>query len=717
MGILNTRRAQFLARKWGERLAARAAADHSLEEGNEKATDALRMLTAADPTANKEYLDWLCRTYCAGAFLAEDGERVKNTLVLFHRWKHRLPEAERDIGRHGNEQSVWEAVAPFDPTRAQAEDAADPAGREKRRIERAKALAESEVLDEEGLGGWTVASPTTHFAAQWWGRGTRWCTSMKSSHYFQGYAARGRLWVFVDPDGNKFQAHPATASCADASDRGVSFDGLVARLPQPAVDVLRNDVRSMLSGMRPDGGPLSLSSSDLYRAIISVPRALVDEDVAEAFVKLGLSRITVRCEESDWRLLLVSDPLAKWAKGLPSGTSWHSPTVMILERGDVALAIADFSESVSAPYKAVAAALADAPEEFRKGVAVAVASLWEANNGYRSAAALSAFVDSLPFPLPQEAWVKIAQKRVKKPRDWYDLEVPHEHVDDEIADILAKGWSLRALPPCKVTKGRVMAFAAAHPELAAERIPSEAGVELDREIAMAIATARSGAGLQFVPDRFKDREFCLEVLGQHPRALKHVPVDYLTHAICCDVMDRSGILLPDVPARFLDEETCLRAVTQNGGMLSQVPPEFRTEAVCRAALASAPEQFVHADIPLRHDDYLRAVAVSGSLLARVPLAFRDEEMCLAALGKQGDAVAHVPPSVRKAIALRDPQIVGMNMKLSSRYPKSNPIHTFVPSDDRPDCLPPLRITGMSSGATAILTGDPLDEAPPPAPGL
>src|SRR5690606_14426682 len=117
-------------------------------------------------------------------------------------------------------------------------------------------------------------------------------------------------------------------------------------------------------------------------------------------------------------------------------------------------------------FAKIAMALGRAPAGFRSAAAMEVAALWEGRNGYRAAAPLSAFIASLPFPLPQEAWVAIARKIIKKPRDWHDMAVPHEHVDDEVADILAKGWSLSALPPAMVTKERIMAFAAAHPDLA-----------------------------------------------------------------------------------------------------------------------------------------------------------------------------------------------------------------------------------------------------------
>lgn len=722
-GPARSGRLKFIADKWARRLAARVGADHSAPND----ADPFEVLLEADPSSNGEYLDWICRIYYAGEILMEDRERVRNTLVLFHRWKRRLSEEERDIGRHKTEQSVWKAVERFDPSRV--EDA-NPEGRELRRIERAKALAESEVCESESLEGWVVASPRTAFASTWWGRGTRWCTATnKGSHVFMSYHSRGPLRVFVTPEGRKFQAHVASGACADELDRPVAFSAFVDRLPAPGLDTLKGDMRALLSSLGADAEG-KLATGEIARIMTCIPRALVDDDVAAAFKARGLERVKVKAEDGPWKLKFVNDGLSKWALGLEATTKspWSTPNFLLLE-GPAGLSLhAEMDGKSAEPFRVIARALADAPEEFRSAAILETANLWEGPGGYRNAATISAFIEALPSgAVPQQAWVNLARKIAKKPRDWHDFAIPHRFVDDEVADALAHGWSLAAIPATMVTKPRIMTLLSKHPQLAATELDAYGlGQAVDHEVAMAMASFGSGEGLPFVPADLKSREFCLEALDRYPRALKHVPEEYLTQEICYRIMDKNAQLLADIPHRFKDRELYLRAVTQNGGQLFLVPEKYRDEDVCRAALENKPDQFPHVTFALAYDEYLTGVAVSGSLLARVPLEFRDETMCLAAVRKQIDAFAHVPPLVAAAIKA-DPANADLSRhsgnRVSSRYPKSDPIYAFMPGGNRPERLVPLPALGRSvAGSGPVRTSvHPSDdaglEAGEPAPAM
>lgn len=693
---LDGARRAFLARKWSKKLAARAKADHSFPEGG----DPLDVLAKADPSPRKEYLDWICRVYCSvkrseahlpeggqsEGFLAEDVERVSNTLVLFHRWKHRLPVAERDIGRHRSEQSVWSSVERFDPSR---NEDIEPEGRELRRHERAKALAESEVCEDEGLDGWIVASPKTEFASGWWGRGTRWCTAMQSGTHFRHYSKSGPLRVFVSPDGAKFQAHVATGSCGDSQDRRVDFAAFVSRLPEPAAAVLRADVRRLMPA---SDGPVKMSYDT--HMILSLPISLVPEDVAAALRAKGMEKIQILAEESGWKLYYVREAISKWALGLrtandyPFGQSDY--LILDSEAGD--RMVAETNDKSVKPLRELLAALVKAPEAFAKEGVAGVCGLWEAKSGFKGQAWMAAVVETVGADrISPDSWQGLARKVAKLSRNWHDFAIPREVIDDAVADILATGWSLTAIPEGMMTKPRLMAILSRHPELIQTEVPSLGLANMvDREVAMAMVSYRNGEGLQYVPRDFLTRHFIVAALERHPRAVKHVPEGTLTREMCLSVVAMDGNMAKEIPRHFLDRELCLQAVRQNGTILNFVPVAMRDGEICSAALSKNPDQFPHATCDLRYEDYLAGVAVSGSLLARVPLQYRDERMCLAACRKQFDASYHVPPLVGERLKAEYPEeFVHYRGKLSSRYGATHAIREFQPDDMVPAALPPV----------------------------
>lgn len=645
------------------------------------------VLAAADPSPRKEYMDWICRVYCKGAFLAEDAERVRNTLVLFHRWKHRLSVVERDIGRHKSEQSVWECVERFDPSRT--EDL-EPEGRELRRQERAKALAESEVCDEEGFDGWIAASPRTAYASRWWGRGTRWCTAMKQGTHFQYYSKSGPLRVFVSPDGAKFQAHVATGSCCDEQDRRVDFAAFVKALPAPAVEILKEDVRKLLPS---SDGPVKLAIDGSM--ILSLPISIVPEDVAAGLKAKGIEKLKTLAENGEWKLRYAHESLSKWALGLrtaanhPYGQSNH----LVLDREGGERMTADTSDRSVKPLRELIAALADGPEGFAAEAITGICGQWEAKNGFRNPAWMGAILETVGVNgIPPETWHALAVKVAKMPRAWSEFAIPEEAIDENVADALANGWSLIPVPEAMRTKRRLTFILSKHPDLARTEIPA-LGMEdmIDEEVAMAMVSYRRGEGLEHVPARLLTHDFIVAALAEYPRAVKHAPAGVLTQEICHSVVSMDGTMAMEVPREFRDRELFLRAVRQNGTILHFVPHHLRDEEICRAAIAINPDQFPHATFDLRYEDYLAGVAMSGSLLARVPLRFRDEEMCLAAFRKQFDASYHIPPLVGERLKARFPEeFASYRGVLSSRYKAADdPIREFVPDGEMPDALPPI----------------------------
>jgi hypothetical protein len=155
----------------------------------------------ADPDPGRRSLHWLIRTYVRGGFLLSDLPAARLMLERFSTCKRWMGDDDRDLNRYstlGELASALSAIAPVD------EASTTPAGREKRRLDRDTARAESELLVELD-DGFTVAVPLTERAARWWGRGTRWCTSADNENSFRVYAEEAAILVIVLPNGEKLQ--------------------------------------------------------------------------------------------------------------------------------------------------------------------------------------------------------------------------------------------------------------------------------------------------------------------------------------------------------------------------------------------------------------------------------------------------------------------------------------------------------------------------------
>ena len=179
------------------------------------------ILERADPTAAKTMTGWLVKQYAQGALRLEDLGTAYETMDMFHRYARKLPADTRDLGRHGSLADVWEVVSPI----AEAE-MEKLSGKAQKALDRDKAYTESRILRQDP-DGFTVAVPLTEFAAKWWGRGTRWCTSATEGNQFWSYHKHAPLFVVVIPQRQlkgKFQlwANRNEVQFMRASDQEVS---------------------------------------------------------------------------------------------------------------------------------------------------------------------------------------------------------------------------------------------------------------------------------------------------------------------------------------------------------------------------------------------------------------------------------------------------------------------------------------------------------------
>lgn len=172
-------------------------------------------LQNADPSRKKIYLQWVINMYVLNEayvvpshFPLEDCYKVRDALELFDANKHHLPVNRRDINHLKTVNQLYDLVEPF----AQQEVISN------NEVERRKKQAffdegQAEIVYESK--NVTIITPKTREAAQYFGRGTRWCTSARDHNYFDQYASEGPLYILLPM---KWQFHFETESFMDERD-------------------------------------------------------------------------------------------------------------------------------------------------------------------------------------------------------------------------------------------------------------------------------------------------------------------------------------------------------------------------------------------------------------------------------------------------------------------------------------------------------------------
>lgn len=190
---------------------------------------AMNTIEAIDPTANKEYVQWILQRFCDGGIQRwEDMERLTGYLEDFHNLK------KSGFFRRHPEESVWADIGRFkrlselgafnhriSELGGAVSNAQKDRDEEKRLIESdgVEILADTPSLK--------VVIPHSYEAAKYYGRNTQWCTAMRdNSGYFERYSHQGPLYIVLDkPNNRRFQLHFESGQFMDETDSPISDGG------------------------------------------------------------------------------------------------------------------------------------------------------------------------------------------------------------------------------------------------------------------------------------------------------------------------------------------------------------------------------------------------------------------------------------------------------------------------------------------------------------
>ena len=208
-----------------------------------------------DPSPNKQYTQWLARTYARGGVSMEDLNRG-NLLGAFDTAKKRrmVKPEHSDVNRYKFYQDFEDAIEHHYNNFEELEQETLPDGKA------TKVYEDGNVL---------VVIPEDEAAACKYGRGTRWCTaSTRGQNYFDAYNRQGKLYILIPKqpkyEGEKYQLHFSSKSFMDENDDPTSlYDLLTSRFPE-LLEYFRK-VEPEINGLLP-----FMSDKDLEAAIKAV---------------------------------------------------------------------------------------------------------------------------------------------------------------------------------------------------------------------------------------------------------------------------------------------------------------------------------------------------------------------------------------------------------------------------------------------------------------
>lgn len=604
------KRIEFLKKKWfNEKMAAATLNDHSVEDGD-KIFDTL---LGADPTPKKIYAEFVFRCYANREFLVEDVERIRETLLLFHANKKRLPVERRDIGGYASERDVWQVL-----TGAGLVATAELTGKAAKRSDRNRAHLESEVVTADG---WTMVKLGSPFSATWWGMGTRWCTTEKSGRTYRSYADRGPLRVFVSPEGVKHQLHVATVSLCDSSDKRVSISPFLKTLPASFIPLVRADAAAIAPQNSQFSDPEQEFRS-VHHWILQLPPEFFSSEIEEVVSRLrkaGIDRLSTIAERDGWTLKVPKCDLSSWAFRMDAGDVYqfddrHKPLALVTTPSGVQLHI-DYEK---AAMERVLPLIPDMPPQFRETF------LQRGIKGSLDSEKARILYDAIALSPPGEFsgqfwrfWAKqIAVYdayclRRNEPLGYFGV-FPEEVVTKEIAILFARKGVRARIPSGALTQDVARTLAKADE---ASRTDPEIAAMLTRDDVADVYGANSGRNLGGLPLEYRTLDMARRIVKKRRGALKAL----------------------------------LRMVRDGDFNLGVETVVSVVEELALGALAQSAAALIDIDIPLPRQTYLDIVRRDAGMMSWVPLEYRDIELCSASIDHSTHGLCHFPVWVVEAI--------------------------------------------------------------------
>jgi hypothetical protein len=259
--------------------------DNWIDEHKDEVIDfALRTIESKDPSANKQYTQWIVMRYIDNSISRFEDilTTIETLLRKYHELKvHRveIPPQFADIGRIKNKANVTHFFQNI--TRIYDEYEMKRGIEQKKRT---KGQAK-EVFNNEEM---RVVVPEDQDAACYYGQGTAWCTaSTSSTNYFDHYSKDGPLYVIIpkqsNHDGEKYQLHFESGQYMDEGDGSINLQRLFTeRFTNPSTFEFFNE-KGDLSSM------LAFANDQVFEDIVQAIKIQVSDYVREEMIEWEIS--------------------------------------------------------------------------------------------------------------------------------------------------------------------------------------------------------------------------------------------------------------------------------------------------------------------------------------------------------------------------------------------------------------------------------------------
>lgn len=183
-------REDYVEKVFGAKLLAAAKGRNNVDN----VADLIELLSAADPTSNKQYLQFIVNMYLTKQFETANTENLKKLLTLFNKPAIKSRLEKKDIMQYKKIEELNAALEPFfdSDIKTKREEKKEIKGKVKKLID---------------TPDFKVYIPETEESACYIGANTKWCTAAtKSENKFDEYNKTGPLYIIIAGN-KKFQLH------------------------------------------------------------------------------------------------------------------------------------------------------------------------------------------------------------------------------------------------------------------------------------------------------------------------------------------------------------------------------------------------------------------------------------------------------------------------------------------------------------------------------
>ena len=161
---------------------------------------------------------WMIKKIESGFILPEDIYKWEEYLEIFKRVKREFP--IKDINQIKEPEQIDDFVNKAEEIKDREIDPSKKKG-----VEKSDKYAELRIGEVAGFQVYKIPKGTSdemYGAACGLGTGTSWCTATgNTKQWFDRYAKDGPLYIFVGPDGEKYQFHYESSQYMDSNDRSI----------------------------------------------------------------------------------------------------------------------------------------------------------------------------------------------------------------------------------------------------------------------------------------------------------------------------------------------------------------------------------------------------------------------------------------------------------------------------------------------------------------